>query len=311
MAPWLRDPYRDPVRSWLVIPAMGAVSAGAAIGLGAEALTDVLAVGGAGAALTAAIRALIGDSPASLAGAVLAPLLLLASLFEPSLAYRADLARVAIAIAAAGWTVVELARPTTSPLVALLPACVAGILDASFVSLIAIAGSRLMTAPWQRPSWAIAVPIAGTVIGLVALFACFAHGGMLGALGDRWTGGHAASIKAVTFATLVGTVLGPMTAVAALAGLSVLARRRHAEVAIAACIVGAVLVSARNGMVGAPLIAVACLSAGLAVGRLAGLIRLASGQAVVGATAGVLLLVPPAWTAIEHGARVTNDHASR
>lgn len=299
------------MRSWLAIPIMGAVSAAAAIGLGAVAVTDVVAAGAAGAALTAAIRALAGDSPASLAGAVLAPLLMIALLFDPALAHAGALARAAIAIAAAAWTVVELSRPTTSPLVALLPAVVAAVLDPSHVALVPIAGARLMTAPWVRPRWAVAVPLAGGLAVLVAVLAHASRTGWLADLATRWSGTPAAALSPGAFAVLAGMTLGPLTAVAALAGLAGLARLRHAELAVATSVVGAILISARAGAIGPSMIALAALAAGLAVGRFAGLIRITAGQAIIGATASVLLLVPPAWTAIEHGPRVSIADASR
>jgi hypothetical protein len=292
---------------------MGAASAAAAVALRVGAPQAIVPVALAGAAITAAIRALVGDSPASLTGAVIAPLLMIASLFDPGLGHGhgIELVRACVAIAAAAWTVVELARPTSSPLVAVLPAAIASILDPSFVALVAIAGARLMTAPWQRPRWVVAVPILGGLAVVLAVIAGTAHGGSLAALGDRWCGAPAHRIAAGSLATLAGDVVGPLTAVAALAGLAVLARLRHAEIAIAACVAGAILVDLRAGAIGPSLIAIAALCAGLAVGRVAGLIRLASGQAIVGAAVGVLLVVPPAWTAIERGPRVAIEHASR
>jgi hypothetical protein len=294
-----------------VIPAMGVVSAGAAIGLGAGELIDVLAAGAAGAAATAAIRALAGDAPASLIGAVLAPLLLITTLFDPELAHAGALARAGIAIAAAAWTLVELARPSTSPLVALLPATIAALLDPSHVALVPIAGARLMTAPWQRPRWASAVPAAGALLVLLAVFAHAARTGWLAELGTRWSGAPAAAVSPSAFALLAAAVLGPMTAVAALAGLPHFVRARHAEIAAASWVLGATLISARAGVIGPSLIAVAALAGGLAVGRFAGLIRFTAGQAILGVTVALLLLLPPAWTAIEHGRRVSIVHASR
>jgi hypothetical protein len=288
---------------------MGVVSAGAAAALGERVPVELVACGVAGASITAAIRALIGDSPASLAGAVVAPLLMIALLFDPAIGGAP--VRAWIAIAAAGWTLVELARPTTSPLVAVLPATVAAVLDPSFVALIAIAGARLVTAPWERPRWAIAVPIVGGLLALFAVIACVAHGGTLAALADRWTGQAADSIGLAHLVERGAQTIGPVTAVAALAGLAVLARTRHAELAVAVCIAGALLVGMRTGGSGPSLVALAALTAGLAVGRFAGSIRLAAGQALAGATAGVLLLVPPAWTAIEHGKPSQVADASR
>lgn len=280
---------------------MGVASAGAAAALGERVPLELIAAGAAGASITAAVRALIGDSPASLAGAVLAPLLMIAMVFDPAIGGASP--RALVAIAAICWTLVELARPTTSPLVALLPATIAAVLDPSFVALIAIAGARLVTAPWERPRWAIAVPIAGGLLALLAVFACVAQGGALASLGTTWTG-HARHPVGLAHLIREGAqVIGPVTAVAALAGLVVLVRPRHAELAIAVSIAGALLVGMRTGSVGASLIALSAMIAGLAVGRFAGSIRLGAGQALAGATAGVLLLLPPAWTAIEHGDR--------
>ena len=299
------------MRSWLVIPAMGAASAAAAVGLGAHAPAPVIALGLAGAALSAAIRALAGDSPASLTGAVLAPLLLIASVVDPSLSHGVALIRACIAIAAAGWTLVELARPTTSPLVALLPATIAAILSPAYVALVAIAGSRLITAPWQRPRWAIGVPIAGALALVLAVIAGIAAHGSAGALGDAWTGAARSPRGLPAVLELTATTLGPITAVAALAGLPFLARVRHAELAVGTIVLGALLVSMRSGAVDPSLVGIAVLSTGLAVGRLAGMIRIAAGQAALGATLAVLVLLPPAWTVIEAGSRVSAANASR
>ena len=118
-------------------------------------------------------------------------------------------------------------------------------------------------------------------------------------------------------AARAGEALGPLTAVAALAGLAIALRAfvvngaagtrlrafrpRRAELALVAWIAGAVLVDLRAGTIGAATFGLAALCAGLAVARLGALIRLAAGQAVVAATAGALLVVPPAWIAVEHG----------
>lgn len=299
------------MRSWLVIPAMGAASSAAAVGLGAHAPAPIIAIGLAGAAQTAVIRALAGDSPASLVGAVLAPLLLIASVVDPSLADGMALVRACIAIAAAGWTVVELARPTTSPLVALLPAMIAAVLSPAYVALVAIAGSRLITAPWQRPRWAIGVPIVGALALVLAVLAGASAHGSLGALGDLWIGALRSPRGLPAVLELAAITLGPITAVAALAGLPFLARVRHAELAVGTIVAGALLVSVRSGAVDPALVGIAVLSTGLAVGRLAGMIRLAVGQTALGATLAVLVLMQPVWTVIEGGSRVSGVHASR
>jgi hypothetical protein len=278
---------------------MGVVSAAGAVGFGARSPFDIIAAGAVGASVTASVRALIGDSPASLAGAILAPLLLIAMLFDPIVTH-AGMARAALAIAAAAWTVVELSRPSTSPLVAVMPAVVAAVLEPAFVALVAFSGARLMTAPWKRPRWAIAGPIAGGIALLLAAHAGTAKSGMMASLGTHWFG-PAASVSTSALAAALAERLGPLTAVAAIVGIASLARPRHAELALASCALGAILVSLRAGYVGPALVGVAAISASLAVARLAGLIRIAPGQACTGATASLLLLIPPAWAAIEHG----------
>ena len=290
------------MRSWFVIPAVGVACGGAAVALG---ITPAMAL--VGAAFAAAVRAVAGESPAALTAAVLAPLLAVASFAEAG----GELGRAAVALAAAGWTVAELARSsdaTTSPLVAVLPAAVAAILDPSFVALIAITGVRLVTAPWQRPRWVVVVPVAG----LVAILLAVAAGTRWPGLGLRWFGAAAHPVPARALAAHAGAVLGPLTAVAALAGLAGLVRARYAELALAAAIAGAVLVDLRAGELGLATIGLAALLAGLAIGRLAAIIRIPSGQAVVGATAGLLVVLPPAWTAVEHRAPTAHTgHASR
>ncbi|GEM_PF-6266743 len=271
------------MRSWIAIPSLGAACAGAAAALGhAHGTLDpivVLGTGLAGAAITAAIRALAGDSPASFVAMVLAPLLAIATMFDLGIATAREL----IAIAAAAWTCVELSRPTTSPLVALLPAAIAAI-DPAFTALLPIAGARVMTAPWQRPRWAFAIPIATALAAIIrfGVYAAEPH--------------HA--IDVVAYGALVASALGPLAATAALAGLVWLVRPRHAEVALAASVVLACVIGARSGVVAPPLVALAALSSGLAVGRFAALIRLAPGQAFAGATAAMLLLLAPAWSVI-------------
>jgi hypothetical protein len=293
---------------------------GLSCGGAAAALGMTPAVGLAAAAFAAVIRVLDGDSPAALTAAVVAPLLALASFAEAG----GELVRAAVALAAVGWTVTELARPedptgadlrpagkaglpsrdpaslvdpspSLRPLVAVLPAVVAAVLDPGFVALVAIAGARLVTLPRSLPRWVACVPVAGVVAILVAVLAGTAWTG----LGVRWfgTAAHPASVAAL--AEAIAAALGPLTAVAALAGITALARARYAELALGAAIAGAVLVDLRSGVAGVASVGLAAVLAGLAVGRLAALIRLSSGQAFAGAVAGLLVIAPPAWTAFE------------
>jgi hypothetical protein len=275
------------VRTWIAIPTLGAACAGVAAGLAAlrGAAIDpllVVAAGLAGASITGAVRALAQESPASLVAMILAPLLAITTIFELGIASAREL----VAIAAGAWTCVELARPSTSTFrsrtVALLPAGVATVLDPAFAIMTPIAAIRVLAA-WDRPRWAIAIPIVG-VIGLLV---------RIGVYESQTVG---VSIDLATHATLVASALGPLLATTAIAGLVVLARPRHAELSLVLAIAFACVAGARANVVTPTLCALASLSAGLAIGRFAAQIRLAHGQAFVGATAAALLLIAPAWS---------------
>jgi len=305
---------------------MAAVAGGAGIALG---MTPAVAATGAG--LAAVIRVLAGDSPAALTGAVLAPLLAVASLASAGAGAGAAAAgtgaasaaslRAVLALAAAGWAVTELARPidaaasTSRRVVAALPAAIAGILDPSFAALLAIAGLRAVTTPWRprAPRWAIAVPAAGALLATLAALA----GTVWPGLGAAWFGTAAHPVAPIALATTAADVLGPLTAVAALAGLGGLVaavasgRMRHGEIALAAAIAGALLVDLRAGAVGAATVGLAALLAGLAIGRLAAMIRIAAGQAIVAATLGALLIAPPAWIALDRPAAAHTERVAR
>jgi hypothetical protein len=291
---------------------MGVACGGAAVAAGGSPLVALTAM-----ALAAVIRVLAGDSPAALSAAVVAPILAVASFADAG----GEPVRAALALAAAGWTIVELARtpgatapagqPSDhrpdaalggslgSPMIVVAPAVIAGVLDPSYVALVAIAGASLVTRRWRRPRWAAAVPVAGALAIALAVVA----GTSWPALGARWFGAAPHPVAAsglAGFAGLVGAALGPLTAVAALAGLASLARARYAEAAVASAVVGAALVDVRAGALGPASIGLAALLAGLAIGRLAAMIRIPSGQAIAGATLGLLVAAPPAWSAFEH-----------
>jgi hypothetical protein len=276
---------------------MAAIAGAAAVALG---MTPALGLTAAG--LAAAIRVLAGNSAAALTGAAIAPLVAVASLAGGG----GVSLRAALALAAAGWTVTELGwpadtpRPAASPLVAVLPAAIAGILDPSFVALLAIAGVRLVRSPGRpRTRWVLCAPVAGAIALVLAGLAATVWPG----LGARWLGAAAHPVTAsslIATASAAADALGPLTAVAALAGLAALVRARWAELALAAGVAGAIGVDLRAAAVGPATIGLAALLAGLAIGRLAAMIRLASGQAITGATIGALALAAPAWTALAH-----------
>lgn len=269
---------------------MGLASGAAVIAVTRDPFA-IAAAGLAGAALAGAVRGLAGDQPASLVAAVLAPLLVLASYAEHGLVHAMPLC----AIAAIAWTVVELARTTSSPLVALLPATIALVLDPAAVVVLAIAGVRLVTAPWERPRWVVAVPIFGVLAVLVAVIA--GEGRAFTALGAHWFG-PAHAVGAPALARQTGEALGPLTAVAAVAGLAWIARPRLAELAVIGCAIGGLLVDARAGATGGTTLGMAGLAAALAIGRFASTIRLPPLQAVAAATVAMMVLLPPALTVI-------------
>jgi hypothetical protein len=269
---------------------MAVVAGVAGVGLGMSP-----AVAAIGAALAAVVRVLAGDSPAALTGAVIAPLVAVASLASAGVGSPAAL----IALAAAGWTISELAAPADAPGASsprvVAPAALAGLLDPSFVALLAIAGLRLVTAPRRPARWVIGVPAAGAL----AIGVAVAAGTVWPALGARWFGAAAHPVAPPVLAAAAASTLGPLTAVAALAGLGAAVRLRWAELALAAALAGAILVDLRAAAIGPATIGLAGVLAGLAISRLAAMIRLASGQAIVGATVGALIVMPPAWTAVE------------
>jgi len=273
------------MRPWLVIPAAAVVGAATGALLGGPLLA--IALGAAAAAITAAVRALLGDAPAALAAAVMAALIVVAIAGAEAIG-----ARPLLAIAGLAWTIAELARTTSSPMVAMLPALIAGIADATLVPLVPLAATRLVTAPWRRPRWVIAVPIAASLATLVAVLL------LASPTGDAWAG--RAFAPATPLAAQLA-LLGPFVVVAAACGLpSIAGRGRYVQVALVAALAGALLGDLRAGTAGGPTLALAALLTGLALGRLAGSIRLPLGQAVIVATLGAIIVLPPALLVVDH-----------
>jgi hypothetical protein len=278
------------VRPWHVTPASALVALAGAIALGRGPAAAVCGAAAA-AAIAHAARMLGGDAPAHLAGAGVAASLAVVAI---------DGAAPSIALAAAAWTIAELARPATgraTPVMVTLAASVAAILAPACVALVTIAGTRILTRP---PRWTIVPVIAGLLAALLAIAAGTAESGALASLGARWYGGTPDPIPLERSLALLGDALGPMLAVAALGGLIVAARVRvgRASLAVLACALGGLLVDLRSGAPGATTWGLAALCSGLAIGRLAAMIRIASGQAIVAATCGMLLLAPAAWIAL-------------
>lgn len=282
------------MRPWLVIPVLGVASVAAALATH-HAPVLAVALGACGAALAAAIRAFVGPSLvgaiAAAGGAIVGTLGLLA--------LGAD-AREVIAGAAALFALSELARaklPQDSPLPAVGAALLAGVLDPSYIGLVPIAGIAWLIAPVPRPRAAIAVPLLGALATAlaIALATTHAHAG----LWTTWLG-HAPAHRPIV-ATLVraGDLVGPLAACAALAGLAIcLAHGRLAGAAVGSVLAVTAVVSLSGGFVAPATPLVAALATGVAIGRLAALVRLPVGQAFVGATAGFVLAAVPVWTLI-------------
>jgi hypothetical protein len=282
------------VRPWLVIPAV-AVAAGAVAGVVSHVPIVAVVAALLGAALAAAIRAFVGaDGPATVAVAAGAALGVLGWL------ELGGGARAAMAGAAAMFAICELALakdPTASRWPAVVAAGVAGVLDPAYAALVAIAGAQLVAMPAARARWTIALPIAGVAMALVAVLAAFAHHGTLAQLELAWAG-HAPG-HGVAIATLgrAGDLLGPLTSVAALAGLALCAARgRMTAVAVVAVVAFTALATLGNVAVDPATPIVAALGAGVALGRIAALVRLPVGKTFVAATAGFVLVAVPAWT---------------
>jgi hypothetical protein len=183
-----------------------------------------------------------------------------------------------------------------SPLPALGGALVAGVLDPSYVALIPIAGVRLLTGPWSRPRWAAVVPLGGTLALGVAILAASAREGIFAELWHVWA--HRAGHDAPGALLLqAGDTLGPIAAVATLAGLAICATRgRYAAAAALAVAGGALSVDLVCGSLGVATLATAAMATGVGLARLAATLRWPPAQTFVGATAGILVVAAPAMS---------------
>ncbi|HEY1558010.1 MAG TPA: hypothetical protein VGF94_24440 [Kofleriaceae bacterium] len=277
------------MRSWLSVLLVAGVCAAAAVLRGAGP-AGAAACGALGAALAQAVRAFNG---AGLAADVLAAAAgVLAVLGLDALV--ADPAREALAAAAAMWTIAELVRPLPargSPLPALAMAACAGALDPAYVALVPLAGTRLATWPGHA-RWAIAAPIVGLVACALAIAAALAHGGVLARLWLAWAGTGTHGAGASRALAVAGDALGPIVALAALAGLAAgAARGRLAAATLLAAALGALALALRTGALAPAVPVVAALAASLGFARLAALVRHPTGRAAVAATCGLLAVV--------------------
>jgi hypothetical protein len=211
-----------------------------------------------------------------------------------------DLARASLACAAGLFAIGELVRPLppgASPWPALGAALLAGVLDPSFTPLMPIAGVRLITGPWSLPRWTFVVPLLGTLVLALAVLTTLMHEHALADLWTLWAARDVTGIAPLEMLATTGDLLGPVTAVVAVAGLAVCAMRG----VLAATAVGGVLVAALGldlvaGSTGSATLVCAALGAGSGIARFAALIRWPVGQTFVGAAVGAMLVVAPVWT---------------
>ncbi len=296
------------MKTWIAVPVLAHLCAVLALLLGGSAV-DAACAAAAGAAIVHALRSLAepgqgANAPAVLVGAGAAALLGTALIVDLPGAHAVPL----LAVAAASWTIAELTRThdvasrnraVTGPHVALAPAIAATVLEPSFVALVGIAAVRAIPRTRDRGhthAWAIVLPVAGAGCVLLAIVTATAHGGALGALGARWYGAPSRDVSTTIVLSRIAGALGPLLVIAMLGGLAVLVppagRAMLANVAIVACAFGIVLVALRAGGPTPATLGFAALCAGAGIARLAGMIRIRSGQAIAAATCGFLVLFP-------------------
>jgi hypothetical protein len=305
-------------RDWLAMTALALACAGLAY-VTTRTPLPALAVAAVAVATGRAVRGFIAGTPAaSLIAAACAGVLATACFVAFG---GGPPVRAVLASACAMFAVGELARGVgsslaeargprsevhlASPWPMLAAAVLAAALDPTFTPLVGIAGSASRRMPDDGRDVIVArrIALGVSAVGVLAtgfaVLAACAHHGVLAEAWQGWVGASATTRGALAIAARLGDELGPLAAVAALAGLAICASRdRLASLATLAITAGAVLVAVRVGAVTPATFVVASLAAGVAVGRLAALVRRPVGQAFVAATAAVLTIGAPAWTLV-------------
>lgn len=280
------------MKSWIAIPAVAVVSAALALAV-QQPPEAACATAGLAAAIAAVVRAFVGASPAATVASTVAALL--GTLFALELT---DIARPAFAAAAALFVVSEIVRPQpvdASPLPSIGAALVAGVLDPSFIALVPVVGIRFILGPWSRPRGSIVLPIFGVLATGLAILSAFSWPELWGV----WTGkmGSDPIYNWLQLVEQLGDIVGPIAAVAALAGFATIASRGHYAIAsVAAIVVGAIGVDIATGSISVATLSCAAFGAGLGIARLTAMLRWPVGQAAIGAAAGFMMLVAPALT---------------
>lgn len=278
-------------KSWLVIPAVAFVAAGLAVTLRHPPETG-FAIAALAAAIAAVIRAFTGGSAAATVAATVAALLgaLLALEIDD------ELARGGLAAAAALFAISEIVRPQpvdASPLPSLGASLLAGVLDPSFIALVPVTGVRFILGPWSRPRGSAALPVVGMFACVLAVISALS----IPELWHVWTGKPGADPKPLQLLAQLGDIVGPLAAVAALAGLGTIASRgNYAIASVVGIVVGALAVDLATGTVGVASVACAAFGAGLGIARLTAMLRWPVGQAAIGVATGFMMLVAPVLT---------------
>jgi hypothetical protein len=281
------------VKSWIAIPVVAAVAAAIAFAI-QEPPETACAIAALAAALAAVVRAFVGGSAAATVASTVAALL--GALFVLELH---DIARDAFAAAAALFVISEIVRPQpvdASPLPSIGASLIAGVLDPSYIALVPVVGIRFILGAWSVPRGSVLLPIVGVLATGLAILAAAVP---IPELWQVWTGnmGFAPSHNPLQLAEHVGEIVGPIAAVAAIAGFGTTASRgNYAIASVAAIVIGAVAVDIESGGVGVATLACAAFGAGLGIARLTAMLRWPAGQAAIGAAAGFMMLVAPALT---------------
>jgi hypothetical protein len=284
-------------KTWLVIPALAL--AAAALGLAARQSPETsVMLGALGAALAAAVRAFTGPSIAAAVAATAASLLGVLAMLELA---ELEVARASLACAAGMFAIAELVRPmptNPSPWPALGAALVAMVVDPTFAPLFVVAGVRYVTGPWPQPRWALLVPATGVLAVALAAITATLHprSDLLAQLWSHWAARGTGIADPLAMLGALGDLLGPVTAVVALAGLGTCAARGRIQGASVLGVAGGALaIDLATGVTGGGTVICAALGAGVGIARFAAMIRWPVGQAFVGGVVGVMLVVAPVW----------------
>jgi len=274
-------------RTWLAVPISGVACA--ALALIVRTPGEAIAIGLYAAAIAAAVRAFAGAGGAATAAALIAALLGGCALLEvPDELLRGPLAGAAAAFAIA--EIVRPAPPTASPWPAIGAAFAATVLDPSFAILAAVGGWKLMNSPWARLRYAVLVPVAGVLGCALAVIAAVRWP----ELWRLWAGHAPHALDPWRTAAVHGDALGPLAAVAAIAGLAIAGTRgRYAFASIAGVTVASAAVALRGGALEPAALMTGAVAAGVAIARLASLVRWPAAQVIVGATCGALCVAAP------------------